>query len=189
MRRIMSCALLLLAGGATIVHAQDRPARRVQPAESWVRAGGRIVAPMGLGSLENILRRKDELELTSEQAAQIETMRREEVARRQTEARDLIDLQSRASAGIIDRITFRNEMEKIEDAQRLAARGVRNRLEQILTEEQRSRLPFRFPLEGIRLMSPDGHDFNWFNGLQPSSFNWDTRALLDRLRLRSGGIL
>ena len=96
----------------------------------------------GSGSIENILRRKDELKLSDQQTAQLETIRREAVARRQAEARTLIDLDSRQAAGLLERSEYRDELDRIDVERRTADRTVRNRLEQILTEEQRSQLPF-----------------------------------------------
>ncbi|MGH7472133.1 MAG: hypothetical protein ACRENP_29640 [Longimicrobiales bacterium] len=204
MKRSIGHALLLMVAGTAMVQAQDvrvrTPRPTINPTEAWVRTGGRIVMPMGVGSIENILRRKEDLKLTDQQATQMEALRRDEVARRQNEARDLIDLQSRAAAGLIERTTFRDEMEKVEDAQRAGARNVRNRLEQILTDEQRDQLPLlRFPMEaccGFRTMINDrtfpfdGSNWNWnWDWDWNRALNWD-RSRLDLLRnRRSGGIL
>jgi Spy/CpxP family protein refolding chaperone len=204
MKRGVGHALLLLATGTAMAQAQEvrtRAPRAIPPIEAWARVGGRIMVPMGMGTVENVLRRKDELKLTDQQVTQIEALRREEVTRRQNEARDLIDLQSRASAGLIERTTFRDEMEKIEDAQRLGARNVRNRLEQILTDEQRAQLPWRgFPIEhccgwralpGERAFPFDRFDaFDWMNSHWLRTLD-ATRPRFDTIlrSYRGGGIL
>jgi Spy/CpxP family protein refolding chaperone len=110
---------------------------------------------IGSGGIEGILRRKDELKLTDQQAARLETIRREGVARRQAEARALIDLSSRQAAGLIERSEYRDEMDKIDAERRTAERTVRSRLEQILTEDQRAQMPsFNFESGRMRYQTP-----------------------------------
>jgi hypothetical protein len=152
MKRSGRIALLFLAVLAAAVHGQDipRPARpRVvvptpEPARVYAVPGVAPLAPgYGFGSVEAILREKDELKLTDQQVAQLETIRKEEVARRQAESREQIDLESRYQAGLLDRTAWRDEMEKRSDARTAAARSVRDRIEKLLTDEQRDQLDER----------------------------------------------
>lgn len=146
--------LLLTMVGAAAAHAQvipraprpPRPPTIVEPGrlEAWpvpLRPG--MVLGVGMASVEAVLRQRDELELTDQQVAQLEAIRKEEVMRRQNESREQIDLESRFQAGMLDRDAWRDEMEKRSDARTTAARSVRDRIENILTEEQRDQLEER----------------------------------------------
>jgi Spy/CpxP family protein refolding chaperone len=147
MKSVVGKTILLLAlVGAAAAHAQDipRPARPPRPPVPMEPA--RVVRPVpsgslmiGVGNVEGILRDKEELKLTDQQVAQLETIRKEEVARRQAESRDQIDLESRFQAGLVDHDAWRDEMEK----RSIAARSVRDRIEKILTVEQRDQLDER----------------------------------------------
>src|SRR5262245_557608 len=199
MRRMQLPLLFLLASGTAVQAQEAKPLpRKTQPGrvEAWALPSYNMMkSPFGYGSVENILRRKDDLKLTDQQIAQIEALRKEEVARRQDEARELIELQSRAAAGLMDRTEFRDAMEKQDDAQRLAARNVRNRLEKILTNEQLEQIQWplfgKAPLDFPRNFQSLPLDFSDFN-----SFFWTpagdlfTAPPFQRLRsLRGGGIL
>ena len=142
--------LLLALVGAAAAHAQEipraprppRPPVVIEPGHLWSMPAPRIVG-FGFGGVESVLRQKAELGLTDQQVAQLEAIRKEEVTRRQNESRDMIDLESRYQAGLIERDTWRDEMERRSDARTTAARTVRDRIEDILTEEQRERLQER----------------------------------------------
>jgi Spy/CpxP family protein refolding chaperone len=174
-RRMQLPFLLLLASGTALQAQEARPLpKKTQPGrvEAWALPSYKMMkSPFGYGSVENILRRKDDLKLTDQQVGQIEVLRKEEVARRQEEARELIDLQSRAAAGLLDRTEFRDAMEKQDDAQRIAARNVRNRLERILTDEQLEQI--QWPLFG-KMPLEFGNDFRFFPGDLSNfqSFHW-----------------
>lgn len=199
MRRMQLPLLFLLASGTAVQAQEAKPLpRKTQPGrvEAWALPSYNMMkSPFGYGSVENILRRKDDLKLTDQQIAQIEVLRKEEVARRQDEARELIELQSRAAAGLMDRTEFRDAMEKQDDAQRIAARNVRNRLERILTDEQLEQVQWpligKMPLEvrkDFRLLPGDFSDLKSFYWL-PAGDLWSV-PMFQRLRtLRGGDIL
>jgi hypothetical protein len=186
--------LLLLIAGATAVQAQDaKPLpRKTQPGrvEAWALPSYKMLrSPFGFASVENILRRKDDLKLTDQQVGQLEVIRKEEVTRRQEEAHVLIDLQSRAAAGLVDKTEFRDAMEKQDDAQRIAARNVRNRLEKILTADQLEQLEqVQWPRIGL-FAPPDFPNINSFFWTPPAGEYWRDLPIMQRLRIREGGIL
>ena len=143
MKRSVKLMLALLAVSAASVHAQDVRARVMRPAQGRggdLRAATVYGAPMRRGGVESILRMKDELKLTDAQVSQLEAIRKEEVARRQEEARTRIDLESRIAAGLArpdnsrDQIVDRWSKAREEDEKSL------ERIEKILTEEQRDQL-------------------------------------------------
>ena len=151
MKASVGRAVLLLAlVGAAAAHAQEptrvprppRPPVVIEPGHLWSMPAPRIVG-FGFSGVEAVLRQKTELGLTDQQVAQLEAIRKEEVTRRQNESRDMIDFESRYQAGLIDRDAWRDEMERRSDTRTTAARAVRDRIEGILTEEQRERLQER----------------------------------------------
>jgi Spy/CpxP family protein refolding chaperone len=156
--------LLLILSGAAAAQAQEPPRAPRPPAvpaparvEAWpVPAHPGVIVGVGIANVEAVLRQKEELELTPQQVAQLETIRREEVTRRQNESREHIDLESRYQAGMLDRDAWRDEMEKRSDARTIAARSVRDRIETILTVEQRDKLEERryrrAPIDGRELI-------------------------------------
>lgn len=166
MKASVGRAVLLLAlVGAAAAHAQEptrvprppRPPVVIEPGHVWSMPAPRI-AGFGFVGVESVLRQKTELGLTDQQVAQLEAIRKEEVTRRQNESRDMIDFESRYQAGLIDRDAWRDEMERRSDTRTTAARAVRDRIEGILTEEQRERL-------------------------QERRYRLDSRELVDRLQL------
>jgi Spy/CpxP family protein refolding chaperone len=161
MKSSVGRAVLLLAlVGAANAHAQEVPRPPRPPRPPMVLEPGRVLSvrppsAFGFGFLgvESVLRQKTELGLNDQQVAQLEAVRKEEVARRQNDSRDLIDLESRYQAGLIDRDAWRDEMERRSDTRTTAARTLRNRIETILTAEQRERLEtHRYRLDSRELV-------------------------------------
>lgn len=203
MKRSIGYTLLLLgvtsAASAQVERTRPVVPRKLEPLH--VEAGGipslgMMPGFVGFGSVEGLLRRKEELKLTDQQVAQIEAIRKDEVARRQAESRELIDLQSRVAAGLVERTEYRDEMEKRGDAQRVAARNVRNRLEQILNDEQLDQIerrPFmgKFPLEPgmMKRTIPREFPFDDFDFLWPSFSDAELPAAIRSLRSFRSGIL
>jgi Spy/CpxP family protein refolding chaperone len=115
----------LVTSLATPALAQDREQRRPGP---------------GHLNVETALRMREELKLTDSQAAQLEALRKEIVAYRQEQAREMIELRSRAEAGLIEREAIRKEMQSRREAVRNTLEQRRERIERLLTEEQREQL-------------------------------------------------
>ena len=107
MRNAALAALLVI--GTTPAFAQQRDSMRTPRAERGERAErGRgemreRFAGRGVGGVESMLRMRAELKLSDAQVNQLEALRKEIVAQRQNEARDMIDLRSRMEAGQLDR--------------------------------------------------------------------------------------
>ena len=93
-----------------------------------------------VGGVEAALRMRSELKLSSAQINQLEALRKEIVAQRQNEARDMIDLRSRAEAGNLDRDEARKQLEARRDALRESMKQRHEQFDKILTEEQRTEL-------------------------------------------------
>lgn len=93
----------------------------------------------GVG-VEGALRMREELKLSNAQVAQLESLRKEIVAQRQNAARDMIELRSRLDAGNIDRAEAHKQMAARREAMRESMQQRRERLEKILTTEQREQL-------------------------------------------------
>jgi Spy/CpxP family protein refolding chaperone len=116
----------LMAGMAAPAHAQ----RRVERAK---RAPGFV-------NVEAALRMREQLKLTDAQVAQLETLRKEIVAQRQKEAQEMIDLESRIAAGNVERDEMRKYFESRREAMTSYVQNRKERLDKILTEEQRGQL-------------------------------------------------
>jgi Spy/CpxP family protein refolding chaperone len=93
-----------------------------------------------VGGVEAALRMRSELKLSSAQVNQLEALRKEIVAQRQNEARDMIDLRSRAEAGNLDREEARKQLEARRDALRETMKQRHEQFDKILTQEQRTEL-------------------------------------------------
>ncbi|HEX6063890.1 MAG TPA: Spy/CpxP family protein refolding chaperone [Longimicrobiales bacterium] len=96
--------------------------------------------PAGPVNVEAALRMREQLKLTDSQAAQLEALRKELVTQRQNQAREMIDLQSRAAAGLLEREEMRKQMESRRESMRSALEQRRERMERILTDAQREQL-------------------------------------------------
>lgn len=92
------------------------------------------------GGVEAVLRQRESLKLSEAQVNQLESLRKEIVAQRQNEARDMIDLQSRIAAGQVEREEARKQMESRREELRNTMEQRRERLEKILTDAQREQL-------------------------------------------------
>jgi Spy/CpxP family protein refolding chaperone len=96
--------------------------------------------PAGPVNVEAVIRMREQLKLTDSQVAQLETLRKELVTQRQNQAREMIDLQSRAAAGLIEREEMRKQMESRHESMRSALEQRRDRMERILTDAQREQM-------------------------------------------------
>ena len=92
------------------------------------------------GVVEVALRLREQLKLTPTQVQQLEALRQEIVAQRQNQSREMIDLQSRMAAGMIERDALRTQMQARRDELRKTTEQRRERIEQILTQEQRDQI-------------------------------------------------
>jgi hypothetical protein len=99
-----------------------------------------IAAPLHAQKVEMALRLKDELKLTPAQVSQLEAIRKELVAERQEQARNMIDARSRVEAGLVKREDLRKEFEGRRDAVRKTAEARRDRISKIFTDEQKDQL-------------------------------------------------
>lgn len=90
--------------------------------------------------VEAALRMKTDLKLTDAQASQLEALRKEIVAERQAHARDMIDVQSRIAAGLVKPEDARKQFQGNRDAMRKTMEARRDRIEKILTPEQRDQI-------------------------------------------------
>jgi Spy/CpxP family protein refolding chaperone len=122
----------LMMGMAMPVMAQQREG---EPARARTRAFG--------GGVESVMRMRETLKLNDAQINQLEALRKEIVAQRQNEARDMIDLQSRIAAGQIDREAARKQMQSRRESMRNTMEQRRERLERILSAEQHEQLQQR----------------------------------------------
>ena len=92
------------------------------------------------GGVEAILRMRDRLELTDDQVAQLDAIRRGNVQRRTAEMTEMTELRSRLAAGLIQRSDVMAAMEDRREAARGQGEQRGERLESILTDEQRESL-------------------------------------------------
>ncbi len=120
------------AAVAALLIASATPAVAQQPDRVERRGFG--------GGVESVLRMRESLKLSDAQLNQLEALRKEIVVRRQNEARDMIDLQSRIAAGQIESDEARKQMENRREAMRGTMDQTRERLEKILSAEQREEL-------------------------------------------------
>lgn len=146
MKRSVKLTLALIAISAAGLSAQEIRPRAIRPgAVGGVGAfGGAQVAPAPaparMGGVERILRMKDELKLTAAQVSQLEAIRKEQVTKRQQEATARIELESRIAAGLATREETREQLAARRDKILDEAEATQDRIEKILTEEQRDRL-------------------------------------------------
>lgn len=166
MKRSLAAGILpLVLVGAAGAHAQEVP----RTAQVY-RMGGFVQGPV-----ERVLRLRAALELTESQTSQLEAIRKEDVTRRQTFSRDRIDLQSRAAAGQITHEESRAEMRKLRQASESSESSVRERIDRILTDQQRRQLE-----RGLRFTAPA-----MWSGVMPMAPLLRQRALEQRyLRAR-----
>ena len=92
------------------------------------------------GGVESIMRLRESLELTEDQVSQLDAIRREKVQQRTAEMAQTTEVQSQYAAGLIQRSDVMAAMEDRQEAARGREGQQRERLQSILTEEQRASL-------------------------------------------------
>jgi Spy/CpxP family protein refolding chaperone len=127
----------LIVSAAAPAMAQQRDSLTRPPRPPRVEA---MPGPMGGGGIETALRMREQLKLTDSQVAQLETLRKEVVAQRQAQAREMIELQSRVAAGQVKPEEMREQHAQRRDAMRTALEQRRARVEKILTDDQREQI-------------------------------------------------
>ena len=178
MNRMRSAALAaLMVAVATPAFAQQGDSLRAKRergergrVEMRERFDGR---GMGAGGVESLLRMRETLKLSDAQVNQLEAMRKEIVAQRQSQARDMIDLQSRIAAGQVEREEARKQMEARRESLRTTMEQRRERMESILTAEQREQLQqARQRMERMPMRGPRGR--GGFDGPPPRGrYRWN----------------
>jgi hypothetical protein len=135
MRQKITIAAALAAMLATPAMAQPR--------------GGVVFAPghpftfrmsPALDMAERALHEREDLELTDDQVSRLDALRQEELERLATSEREMRDWTSRMRAGMLDEDSLRARMRQHRDAAEDAEDQARDRLEDILTEDQRDEL-------------------------------------------------
>jgi hypothetical protein len=126
MKRQMAGALVLatsmLVGAAGVAAQPEAEAPR------------RMRAPAGV---EALMRMREELALTEEQIASLDVIRREAVERRTATRAEMAEMRSQLDAGQIRRSELMAFMEERQDAMTGVAEQQRERVDAILTDEQR----------------------------------------------------
>lgn len=116
----------LAAAGAMDIAAQD---------------AAEVRRPTGRGpAVEAIMQMRDRLELTEAQLADLDAIRREEVQRRSAAWAEMAEMRSRLAAGQIRRSEMMAFLEDRRDADVGLAEARRERIDAILTEDQRASL-------------------------------------------------
>ena len=154
MNRIKNAALAALM----VVTALPALAQQPDRDRPQMRGGAGFNGRGFGGGVEAILRNRESLKLSEAQMSQLEALRKEIVAQRQNEAREMIDLQSRIAAGQLERDEVRKQMESRRDAMRNTMEQRRERMEKILTAEQREQI-LRQQLRAERMRGPRGRGF------------------------------
>lgn len=101
-------------------------------------AGGRVA--VGSGAVERTIRLADELELTADQRARLEAIRVELLEQRTAQTTEMLALRSEVAAGIREPEAVRAVLADRVSAARAAGESVRDRLGEILTDEQQEEL-------------------------------------------------
>ena len=125
MKRTMKGWVVLAAlasVGASDIAAQDAPEQRQR-----LRAGPRV---------EAVMQMRERLELTEQQIAELEVIRREMVQERSAQRAELDEMRSRLAAGQIRRSELMAFMEERRDATQDVADERRARIDGVLTEAQ-----------------------------------------------------
>ena len=131
MKRLLKqpATLLVALAGLGIVPTESEAQRR--------RAAG---GPGGPAIVENALRLGEEIGLTENQRAQLESLRLEVLEERQARAQNLMALRSEIRAGLREPEAMRQEMRALRDAMEDQRSARRDQLESILSDEQRTQL-------------------------------------------------
>lgn len=95
-----------------------------------MRAGG------GGNGIERIMSLRERLELSDDQVAQLDGIRRTNVARRSAEQAEMAEMRSQLQAGQIRQSDMMAFLEERRDAAPAAREGVQEQVESILTEDQ-----------------------------------------------------
>lgn len=180
------------AGLAVLLFAIALPAAAQQPpVPPQPRAPGGPGAPGGMRlqglNVEMALRMKEQLKLSDAQFSQLDAIRKEIVAERQQRAHDMIDIQSRLAAGLIQREDVRKQFEANRDAVQKVAQARHDRIAKILTTEQQDQLrraERRMIMQRVRMnrgrMGPGGFGQGFGRGMMrprrpfpPMGPGWD----------------
>lgn len=100
--------------------------------------GGRAAA--GSGAVERAIRLADELELNTDQSAQLEALRIELLEQRTAQTTAMLALRSEVAAGIREPEAMRQVVAERLREGRAAGESLRNRVGEILTDEQQEEL-------------------------------------------------
>lgn len=92
------------------------------------------------GGIEMIMRARERLELTDQQFEQLDALRREALEWRTANAARMQAMRSELEAGLIERSDLMRAMEEHRDASQGIREGHRERVESILTEDQREKV-------------------------------------------------
>lgn len=117
----------LLLGAITILGAAGVAAQAADDADRRSR---------GFARVEAIMQMRDRLELTEDQLATLDEIRRAEVERRTADAAELAEVRSQLAAGQIRRSELMAFMEERRDARTGTANEVRERVDGVLSEAQ-----------------------------------------------------
>ncbi len=92
------------------------------------------------GGVEGIMRMRERLDLTEDQVSQLDAVRRETVAERSARQAEMAELRSRVEAGQMERSALREMMEGRREAHEALSSAHRERIQSILTEDQRAQV-------------------------------------------------
>lgn len=130
--RITTVAALTLAATTALA---------AQALEGQRRGNAGIGARTAMGSaVEEIMRRADALELTEQQQDQLEALRVEVLEERTAQSARLMTLASEVRAGIREPASMREELATLREAGTATRGNLRDRLGEILTDDQREEL-------------------------------------------------
>ena len=134
-----TAALLLAFAMPALAQQPAQPRNPERPgADSWRDEDDRR-GPRGF-NVELALRHKEDLKLSDAQVSQLDAVRKEIVAERQSHATQMIDIQSRVAAGLIQREDVRKQFEGKRDEIRKTMEARQDRISKILTPEQQDKL-------------------------------------------------
>jgi len=136
---VRGAVLALFVGILGVQQAEaQRPGRMGGP-----RGGTGIGGPMNGGvnggqarGVERAMRLADELGLSDAQRGELEVLRLQQLEDQTSAAVRMLELGSEVRAGIREPEALRQEMEALREARQSGAAGVRDQLQQVLTEEQ-----------------------------------------------------
>jgi hypothetical protein len=125
--RIFGLAMLMLSGGLSVLSAQ-------MPTGTGLR--GLPGRPAGAGGVEAVLRLRERLELSDQQAATLESLRQARVQERSERLAVRAELRSRLATGQLDRAEASERVRALRTAAREAAERTRQQVRETLTEVQ-----------------------------------------------------